>query len=152
MYIQPWQMLNHYEVLWILISTFNYLLLSIICQHNYHCIMKIIYNMTMICLFSKQKPLNVELIFTKKNHSGPAMPWLYGYAWPQQCIANMHGAFQWLNCQLSPYGAVVTCRTATNNWKQIKLRHFTAIISHHELNFPLRKSWFVVPNPLLISR
>ena len=37
---------------------------------------------------------------------------LYVFAWHQRCIANIHAAFQCWSFQLSPYGAVVACRTA----------------------------------------
>ena len=77
MCIQPWQkLLNHYEVnsfvkidlnIQLLKNKYTMLLLSIICQHNSQCIIKIIYNRTMICLYSEQNPLNVELIFTQTS-------------------------------------------------------------------------------------
>ena len=54
-HIQPWQkLLNHYEVLWkwslFTENKHTMLLLSINCQHNSQCIMKIIYNRTILCL------------------------------------------------------------------------------------------------------
>ena len=82
------------------------LLLYIICQHNSQSIMKIIYNRTILCLFG----------FTQKNHSGPIISAIAVCIYMASAVhANIHAEFQCWSFQLSPYGSVVTWRTAKLN-------------------------------------
>ena len=51
--------------------------------------------------------------FHKKNHSGPIISAIAVCIYMASAVhANIHAEFQCWSFQLSPYGAVVTCRTA----------------------------------------
>ena len=103
-----------------------------------------------------------------KNHSCPIISAM------AVCICMASAVHCWQTCSISVLelstqflwrsGNVSDCkvnylcsnpgwfRHFYNNWKQIKLRNFTAMISRHERKLPLRNYWFVVPNPPLIRK
>ena len=177
MCIQPWQkLLNHYEVnsLWKFISTFNYWKISILCC-CYLLFVNIIPNVLWKLYitgpwYAYTVNRNHWMLnwFSHKHHSGPiisAMDVCICMASAVHCyhtcsisVLELSTQSLWRSgnvsdCQANYLGSIPAwVRNYYNNWKQIKLRNFTAMITHHEWNFPLRNCRFVVPNPLLIRK
>ena len=175
----PWtwqicHIISIHEYMRKLISTFNYWQISILCC-CYLLFVNIIPNVlwklyiTWPCYaYSMNRNHWMLNWFTHKNHSGPIIS--------AMAVCNMHGISSALLTYMQHFSAgafnsviwhsgnVSNCQANYlgsnpgwvsnyyNHWKQIKLRNFTAMISNHEWDFPLRNCLFVVPNPLLIRK